>query len=123
MIPFKLYFVLAFNSNTRYYYLFYAFDWCCEGSRSNYKIKVSRSTSATGPFYDKDGVLANHGGGSLVLSEIGLIKGPGGTAIFADDNGTDYIVYHYYDAGNVWGIPRLAVNQLQWDSNLWPVVV
>ena len=59
---------LAFNSSIEgsflyqrggYYYLFVNWGSCCEGIDSTYNIRVGRSTTVTGPYFDRKGV--SHG--------------------------------------------------------------
>ncbi len=101
-----------------YYYLFVSFDQCCQGLRSTYHIAVGRSSSVTGPYYDRAGVAMSEGGGTIVLSTHGNVIGPGGQTVMHDTDG-DFLVYHYYD-GNNSGRPRLGMNRIIWDSGGWP---
>ena len=60
-----------------YYYLFVNFDRCCAEVNSTYNIRVGRSTTITGPYYDKEGISMMSGGGSLFLAGNGRWIGPG----------------------------------------------
>ena len=102
----------------QFYYLFVAFDLCCKGASSTYRIMVGRSSSPTGPFVDRSNVNMLSGGGTEILASHGSIHGPGGQGILSDVDG-DLLVYHYYDDQ---GAARLGVNKLSW-SNDWPTVV
>ena len=82
-----------------YYYLFVNFGGCCAGVNSTYNIRVGRSTSVTGPYYDKSGVNMINGGGTMVLESNARYIGPGHAAIM-NDNGTNWFTYHYYDGNN-----------------------
>lgn len=82
---------------------------------------VGRSTNASGPFVDQEGVLLIQGGGTQILGSQGTVIGPGGQNIFVD-NGRDLILYHYQDATNN-GAPRLAINELGYTADYWPYVI
>lgn len=103
-----------------YWYLFVSFDFCCRGADSTYHIVVGRSKSITGPYTDKEGKLMTEGGGTVLLEATaeGNWKGPGHNAVFMDDDGTDYIVFHAYDGQT--GRPELKIASLFWDDG-WPV--
>src|SRR5450759_2659494 len=60
-----------------YYYLFVNFGGCCAGIDSTYNIRVGRSTSVTGPYYDQSGVCLTNGGGTMVLESTARFIGPG----------------------------------------------
>jgi arabinan endo-1,5-alpha-L-arabinosidase len=103
-------------SNGGYYYLFVAFDYCCRGTSSTYRVMVGRSTSITGPYTDRNGVRMTSGGGTEILASHGSIHGPGHPAVMSDVDGS-LLAYHYYPSGT----SRLGVNLLAWSSG-WPVV-
>ena len=44
-----------------YYYLFVSLDFCCQGVLSTYHIGVGRSSSVTGPYYDRGGLPMTRG--------------------------------------------------------------
>jgi len=100
------------------FYLFVSFDLCCRGAQSTYRIMVSRSSSANGPFVDRAGVQMTSGGGTQLLAGHGSIHGPGGQSVIADTGG-DILVYHYY-ADN--GTALLGINRIGWDAAGWPFV-
>ncbi|SDH47020.1 arabinan endo-1,5-alpha-L-arabinosidase [Lentzea fradiae] len=101
-----------------YYYLFVSFDRCCQGASSTYRVMVGRSTSVTGPYYDRNGTPLTSGGGTEVLAGQGSIHGPGHQDVLADNDG-DVLIYHYY-ANN--GTSLLGINLLAIDSGGWPYV-
>ncbi|MEV5747388.1 arabinan endo-1,5-alpha-L-arabinosidase [Actinoallomurus sp. NPDC052308] len=101
-----------------YYYLYVSFDYCCRGASSNYRIMVGRSTSVTGPYYDRNGVAMTSGGGTELLASHGSIHGPGGEGVFTDTD-HDILDYHYYADD---GTPQLGINWLGYDSAGWPYV-
>ena len=103
-----------------YYYLFVSFDRCCKGVNSNYKIMVGRSEKITGPYVDRDGVEMLHGGGTLVLGGSDAWPGVGHNSAYTFD-GTDYLVFHGYDASDD-GKSKLLIKKMAWDETGWPVI-
>ncbi|PWI18598.1 arabinan endo-1,5-alpha-L-arabinosidase [Streptomyces sp. Act143] len=103
----------------RHYYLFASYDACCAGVNSTYKIRVGRATDVTGPYVDSTGKPMLEGGGDLLLEGHGRYLGTGGQSVF-QDQGQDWLAYHYYDAEDN-GTPKLGLNRLGW-VNDWPVV-
>ncbi len=103
----------------KYFYLFTSFDYCCRGEKSTYKMVVGRSEKVQGPYVDKDGVPMNLGGGSTLLEGDKDWNGVGHNAV-AGFNGTDYLVFHAYDAADK-GRSKLRFEKLAW-INDWPVV-
>jgi arabinan endo-1,5-alpha-L-arabinosidase len=104
-----------------YYYLFVSWDFCCRGVESNYKIMVGRSVKVTGPYLDKMGRDMVHGAASLVLEGNKDLPGVGHNSVYTFD-GTDYIVFHGYDAAEN-GRSKLIIRKLDWDVEGWPVVL
>jgi len=102
-----------------YYYLFVNYGGCCSGVDSTYNIRVGRSTSVTGPYYDKDGVDMRDGGGTMLLESSGRFVGPGHAAIL-NDNGTEWFSYHYYTWPEYGSWSQLGLARLGWDENEWP---
>jgi len=103
----------------KYYYLFVSFDYCCRGEKSTYKIMVGRSEKIQGPYTDRDGVAMNLGGGSVVMEGDKNWHGVGHNAV-ATFGGTDYLVFHGYDANDN-GKSKLRIEKLGW-KNGWPFV-
>ena len=116
-----------------YYYLFFNMEECCKGVDSTYFIQMGRAKEICGPYVDRDGRKLYDRGGSLFLGidtrdnpdaysnarvrEIG----PGHVGIFTDEDGTDWLTYHYYDSTSN-GVPTLGMRIIKWDSDGWPVV-
>jgi arabinan endo-1,5-alpha-L-arabinosidase len=98
----------ALTYHRGWYYLFVSLDFCCQGVNSTYKIAVGRSRSPTGPYYDRIGTPLTHGGGTVILSELGQQFGPGGPSIAGD-----FLAYHYYD-GTLNGDFRLSIRRIVW---------
>ena len=105
--------------NGDYYYLFAAFDYCCRGVESDYRVVVGRSKTITGPYLDKDGVSLLQGGGTEVLRGYNEFQGTGHPDVYSW-GGVDYFVNHYYDTTSG-GTPRLNVRTLSWSGG-WPTV-
>jgi arabinan endo-1,5-alpha-L-arabinosidase len=102
-----------------YYYLFVSVDTCCRGISSTYHVQVGRSTSITGPYVDAYGTAMTAGGGTEVQGTDAGMIGPGGEYVFNAGGGSDWLVYHYYDAydnGDAW----LQIRPLIWLGG-WPV--
>ncbi|PKX88715.1 arabinan endo-1,5-alpha-L-arabinosidase [Aspergillus novofumigatus IBT 16806] len=112
-----------------YYYLFFSAGICCgydtsrPASGEEYKIKVCRSTSATGNFVDASGVACTNGGGTVVLESHGTVYGPGGQGVFTDPSLGPILYYHYVDTtiGYADGQKRFGWNKIDFSSG-WPVV-
>ncbi|KAI9498397.1 protein AbnA [Zychaea mexicana] len=96
-----------------YYYLFNSIDTCCQGTSSTYKIAYSRSTSITGPYYDRNGNPAMQTGGTVLDAGNEQWIGPGGEDVYGN-----VIARHAYDALEN-GAAKLLINDLNW-SNGWP---
>ncbi|KAI0515073.1 glycoside hydrolase family 43 protein [Xylaria bambusicola] len=112
-----------------YYYLFYSQGKCCGYDAGlpkpgeEYKIKVCRSTTATGGFVDKNGVACTRGGGTVVLESHGNVYGPGGQGVYQDPKYGPILYYHYVDKtiGYRDGDKRFGWNTIDFSSG-WPVV-
>jgi arabinan endo-1,5-alpha-L-arabinosidase len=102
------------------YFLFASIDYCCRGARSTYKMIVGRAKSVAGPYEDKAGVPLARGGGTLLLAGDEHWYGVGHCAV-ANFDGTDYVVFHGYDASDQ-GRPKLRIEKLSWDEAGWPSV-
>ena len=101
-----------------YFYLFVNWGTCCDGIESTYNIRVGRSTNATGPFLDHNGVNMLASGGTLFLKTTGKYLAPGQVGIL-EDNGNEYFGYHYLDADND-GAPTFDLEPLSWTGDGWP---
>ncbi len=103
------------------FYLFASIDYCCRGAQSTYKMIVGRAHSVSGPYLDRTGVPLAHGGGTILLTGDAKWYGVGHCAVYTFD-GTDYLVFHGYDASDDKGRSKLRIEKLAWDANGWPVV-
>lgn len=102
------------------FYHFVSFDKCCQGIDSTTNLRVGRSETLLGPYFDYDGVAMLEGGGTLILESNERWKGPGHNAILEVD-GNYYNVYHAHDAEND-GIITLRISTIVWDDNGLPIV-
>jgi arabinan endo-1,5-alpha-L-arabinosidase len=103
-----------------YYYLFVSYDYCCKGTESNYKIMVGRSSSLTGPYFDKQGIDMFYGGATHVVDGNADWPGVGHNAVYSYNN-RDIIIFHGYDANDM-GRPKLLIRDIIWDNEGWPIV-
>lgn len=114
------------HPESEFYYLFVNWDRCCSGIHSTYNIRVGRSESPTGPFFDREGLPLHDGGGTLFLDESGeflgddRFVGPGHSGIYRHDDGRYYFSHHFYDAYYA-GTPSLAVWRMTWVDR-WPQI-
>jgi beta-xylosidase len=102
-----------------YFYLFASYDYCCRGEKSTYKMRVGRSKTLTGPYFDRDGLPMTQGGGTLLLEGNADWHGVGHNAVCNFDD-VDYLVFHGYDAKDK-GKSKLRVERLAWENG-WPVL-
>jgi len=106
-----------------YYYLFASWDRCCRGLESTYKVVVGRARDILGPYLDREGEAMVHGGGTLVVYGFGgggrWVAGGHNDVISVD--GTDYLVFHAYDATDE-GRSKLLIERIEWDPFGWPSV-
>jgi Glycosyl hydrolases family 43/Concanavalin A-like lectin/glucanases superfamily len=105
---------------SNYYYLFVNWDTCCSGVDSTYNIRVGRSASVTGPYFDQNNASLASGGGTMFLESSGRYIGPGHAGILPEGE-TNWFTYHYYD-GNNNGNSKLGMGRLIWDADGWPVL-
>lgn len=104
-----------------YYYLFCSYDLCCKGLNSTYKIGVGRSKTVQGPYVDREGRPMSGGGYTPVLKGMPPVVGPGHCGLLMNDNGTDWLVHHFYD-GRLRGQTTLQVRPIVWTADGWPTV-
>ena len=104
-----------------YYYLFLNWGNCCRGIRSTYNIRVGRSKSIAGPYFDKQGKDMALGGGTLLLEADGDFIGPGHPGVW-HEGGKHYMGMHFYN-GAMNGISQYAIRPLEWDDDGWPKIV
>jgi arabinan endo-1,5-alpha-L-arabinosidase len=103
-----------------FYYLYVSFDYCCRGTRSDYKVAVGRSRQIEGPYVDQDGRSMLEGGGSIILHGSGDVHGPGHCSVL-DVDGREVLVHHMYD-GRRGGVAVLQLRPIAWTADDWPQV-
>ncbi|WP_420458140.1 arabinan endo-1,5-alpha-L-arabinosidase [Neolewinella sp.] len=103
-----------------WYYLFLSWDLCCRGAESTYKVVVGRSREVTGPYLDREGKSLFYGGGTLVVRGNEDWYGAGHCSAYTFD-GTDYLFFHAYDAGDE-GHSKLMTREISWTDGGWPTV-
>lgn len=100
-----------------FWYLFVSYDYCCRGTKSNYKVVVGRAKKITGPYVDRQGKSLSDGGGSIIVeAQTANWHGAGHEAVL-QDAGRDYLVFHAYDANT--GRPFLTISTMTWEEG-WP---
>jgi enterochelin esterase-like enzyme len=123
------------HKGTRYYYLFCTWGENRPSLWNSYEIRVGRSTSPTGPYYDKKGVRMDlergpGSGGTLLLDDAGALIGdslyqvpghPGVCEYPVAGGGTKFVFsFHFHPNGG--GEELLAAKQMHFDADGWPVV-
>src|SRR5260221_14386650 len=79
-----------------FYYLFVNWGHCCQGTNSNYEVRVGRSKRIEGPYLDQAGRDLVDAGGTMFLETTGRFIGPGHIGILKE-GGKTWFSYHYYD--------------------------
>ena len=123
---------IEYNSDTGYYYL-----WTTLGglaAQGGYNMRVSRSTSPTGPFTDPSGNAAVIGANGNI-NDIGLkVMGNyqfssldtaymacGHNSVLRDDDGKWYLFYHArFNNGTEWH--EVRVHEMFFNEDGWPTV-
>jgi arabinan endo-1,5-alpha-L-arabinosidase len=105
------------------YYLFISYDWL----QTKYNVRVGRSDSPEGPFYDFNGVDLNeeHDVVPMILAPYQFIghggwQGTGHCTVFEDDG--QYYIAHQGRPGVNSYYMVLHVRKIFWMENGWPVV-
>lgn len=112
-----------------YYYLFLSSGECCGGAYS-YHVKVGRSKSVLGTYYDiNDKDMRDAGVGTLVVKNNNGFAAVGHCSVIKDDAGTYWMLYHGYTSrmGEVASGEgrKMLIDKLVWDDESapgWPVV-
>lgn len=102
-----------------YYYLFVSWDYCCRGSKSNYRVAVGRSKNVDGPYLDKRGNDMLNGGGTVLLEgDKKQYEATGHCAAYSID-GKDIFICHGYST-EMKGAPVLIQREIRWTDDGWP---
>ena len=103
------------------YYLFVAWDYCCRGSLSNYRVAVGRSLSVSGPYQDRNGKDMRLGGGEIFIEgDKTEFEALGHCSVYNFD-GEDWFFCHGYSVSKN-GAPLLVQRKIAWTADGWPVV-
>ena len=102
-----------------YYYLFVSWDYCCRGSKSNYRVAVGRSKSVEGPYFDKTGKDMSLGGGTLFIEGDKVNYEATGHCAAYSLNGQDIFICHGYST-ELKGAPVLIQRTINWSDDGWP---
>ena len=102
-----------------YYYLFVSWDYCCQGSKSNYRVAVGRSKTVDGPYLDRNGIDMCYGGGNLFLEgDKKTFEAAGHCAAYHID-GQDIFICHGYSIAHE-GASILIQQPIRWTADGWP---
>lgn len=102
-----------------YYYLFVSWDYCCQDSKSNYRVAVGRSKTVDGPYLDSKGIDMRYGGGNLFLEgDKQAFEAAGHCAVYHFDSEDIFICHGYSIAHN--GASILIQRPIKWTSDGWP---
>ena len=104
-----------------WYYLFVSWDYCCQGSKSNYRVAVGRSKSVEGPYLDSKGVDMRNGGGNIFIEgDKKEYEAAGHCAVYHMD-GQDIFICHGYSVAQQ-GAPLLVQRTITWTKDGWPSI-
>jgi arabinan endo-1,5-alpha-L-arabinosidase len=129
---------IFYNANTGYFYEFLSAGGCCSGAISSLNVRVGRSQTITGPYFDKEGNdlnaytapgITGDPGGDIMLAQNGNdIVGSGSNTVITDESGQTYVVYSGVSQNNS-TVPnyngfltarQLMIDPLDWSSDGWP---
>ena len=104
-----------------WYYLFVSWDYCCQGSKSNYRVAVGRSKTVDGPYLDSKGIDMRYGGGNLFLEgDKKEFEAAGHCAVYSF-NGQDIFICHGYSIAHQ-GASILIQRPVIWTADGWPTL-
>ena len=102
-----------------WYYLFVSWDYCCQGSKSNYRVAVGRSKTVDGPYLDRRGIDMRFGGGNLFIEgDKKEFEAAGHCAAYHIDDQDIFICHGYSIAHN--GASILIQRSISWTEDGWP---
>ena len=105
-----------------YYYLFVSWDYCCQGSKSNYRVAVGRSKAVDGPYLDSKGIDMRYGGGNLFIEgDKKQFEAAGHCAVYHID-GQDIFICHGYSIAHQ-GASILIQRPISWTADGWPKTI
>lgn len=104
-----------------YYYLFVSWDYCCRGSKSNYRVAVGRSKKVAGPYRDRNGKDMRQGGGTIFIEgDKQEFEAAGHCSAYSFADG-DWFVCHGYSIPKN-GVPLLIQKKITWTADGWPTL-
>ncbi len=104
-----------------YYYLFVSWDYCCQGSKSTYRVAVGRSKNVAGPYLDREGKDMAKGGGNLFLEGDKIEYEAAGHNAAYHMNGQDIFICHGYSKKHR-GAAMLIQKPIHWTADGWPTL-
>lgn len=104
-----------------WYYLFVSWDYCCQGSKSNYRVAVGRSKTVDGPYLDSKGIDMRYGGGNLFLEGDKKEYEAAGHCAAYTFEGQDIFICHGYSVAQN-GASVLVQRPIRWTSDGWPTL-
>lgn len=104
-----------------WYYLFVSWDYCCRGSKSNYRVAVGRSRQVQGPYLDREGRDMAQGGGTLFIEGDKQQFEAAGHCSAYHYKGEDIFVCHGYSIAHK-GASILIQRPIRWTPEGWPTI-
>ena len=104
-----------------WYYLFVSWDYCCRGSKSNYRVAVGRSKTVDGPYVDRDGNDMREGGGTPFFEGDKQQFEAAGHCAAYHINGEDIFICHGYSIAHK-GASILVRKPICWSADGWPTL-
>jgi len=102
-----------------WYYLFVSWDYCCQGSKSTYRVAVGRSKTVGGPYLDRRGIDMRYGGGDLFIEgDKKAFDAAGHCAAYTFGN-EDVFLCHGYSIAHQ-GAAILIQRPITWTADGWP---
>lgn len=102
-----------------WYYLFVSWDYCCQGSKSNYRVAVGRSKTVDGPYLDREGHDMAYGGGTLFIEgDKKQFDAAGHCAVYTFGS-DDVFICHGYSIAHQ-GASILVQKPIYWTADGWP---
>ncbi|MGB3775312.1 MAG: arabinan endo-1,5-alpha-L-arabinosidase [Leeuwenhoekiella sp.] len=115
---------VIYNADEQKYYMFIAYDWL----QTKYNVRVGRSDTPEGPFFDFNGVDINTeiDNGPMILAPYRFDghsgwQGVSHPGVFKDDDGQYYMAHQGRPGENSFYMV-LHVRKIHWTEDGWPVV-
>jgi arabinan endo-1,5-alpha-L-arabinosidase len=105
-----------------WYYLFVSWDYCCRGSKSNYRVAVGRSRKVDGPYLDREGKDMLTGGGAIFFEGDKQQFEAAGHCAAYHINGEDIFICHGYSITHK-GASILVRKSIRWSADGWPYLI